>query len=163
MKKLLSVILSVVLLMSLSVTAFAEETAQRVSVRIPCYDYTVTMPADCSLTYGNTDWQHIGDITVESENWADINSAPYDGIEVYWSRNDTFLINENGETISFDDELMYGGRLWDTGGVGLTSNDTVGFYLKVPDWSRAVIGTTYSTTITYRVGLQERMDHNPEG
>ena len=41
------------------------------------------------------------------------------------------------------------------GGVRFTHDDTVGFYLKVADWSEAVAGTTYTKTITYRVRLQE--------
>ena len=164
MKKFLSVILSVALLMCMSVTAFAEEPnvrEQTVSVDIPSpsYDYTVTMPADCSLTYGVTDWQHIGDVTVTSENWDNINSAPYDGIQVYWDINfDDHLVNKDGDTIRFDDELKYQGQMCDIGGLTLTSNDTVGFYLRVPDWSGAVGGTTYTKTITYRVSLHERTE-----
>ena len=161
MKKFLSVILSVALLMSMSVTAFAadsKEYVQTVSVIIgePNYDYTVTMPANCSLTCGNTEWQHIGDITVESENWDNINSAPYDGIEVYWDINsDDHLVNKDGDTIRFDDKLEYQGQMRDAGAVRLTSDDTVGFYLRVPDWSSAVEGTIYKKAITYRVGLFE--------
>ena len=161
MKKVLSVILSVALLMCMSVTAFAVEPnvhEQTVSVNIPLstYDYTVTMPADCSLTYGNTDWQHIGDVTVTSENWDNINSAPYDGIEVYWDINsDDHLVNKDGDTIRFDDKLEYQGQMRDAGAVRLTSDDTVGFYLRVPDWSSAVEGTIYKKAITYRVGLYE--------
>ena len=160
MKKFLSVILSVALLMCMSVTAFAVEPnvhEQTVSVDIPFpYDYTVTMPADCSLTYGNTDWQHIGDVTVTSENWDNINSAPYDGIGVRWSwNNDSNLKNANGDSISFNRALERDGKMVNTGGVILTSDDTVGFYLMVPDWSGAVEGTTYTKTITYRVSLEE--------
>ena len=160
MKKVLSVILSVALLMCMSVTAFAVEPnvhEQTVSVDIPLpYDYTVTMPADCSLTYGNTDWQHIGDVTVTSENWDNINSAPYDGIDVSWYINlDNHLVNENGDTIQFDRELKWNGQMISAGGVTLTHDDTVGFYLKVADWSGAAVGTTYTKTITYRVGLFE--------
>ena len=160
MKKVLSVILSVALLMCMSVTAFAVEPnvhEQTVSVDIPLpYDYTVTMPADCSLTYGNTDWQHIGDVTVTSENWDNINSAPYDGIGVRWSwNNDSNLKNANGDSISFNRALERDGKMVNTGGVILTSDDTVGFYLMVPDWSGAVEGTTYTKTITYRVSLEE--------
>ena len=162
MKKVLSVILSVALLMCMSVTAFAVEPnvhEQTVSVNIPLstYDYTVTMPADCSLTYGNTDWQHIGDVTVTSENWDNINNSdPYDGIQVGWSwNNDSNLKNANGDSISFNRALERDGKMVNTGGVILTSDDTVGFYLMVPDWSGAVEGTTYTKTITYRVQLLE--------
>ena len=161
MKKVLSVILSVALLMCMSVTAFAVEPnvhEQTVSVDIPLpYDYTVTMPADCSLTYGNTDWQHIGDVTVTSENWDNINNSdPYDGIQVGWSwNNDSNLKNANGDSISFNRALERDGKMVNTGGVILTSDDTVGFYLRVPDWSGAVEGTTYTKTITYRVSLEE--------
>ena len=161
MKKVLSVILSVALLMCMSVTAFAVEPnvhEQTVSVDIPLpYDYTVTMPADCSLTYGNTDWQHIGDVTVTSENWDNINNSdPYDGIQVGWSwNNDSNLKNVDGESIYFDRELKWNGQMLSIGGVRLTSDDTVGFYLRVPDWSGAVEGTTYTKTITYRVQLLE--------
>ena len=161
MKKFLSVILSVALLMSMSVTAFAadsKEYVQMVSVIIgePNYDYTVTMPANCSLTCGNTEWQHIGDITVESENWDNINSAPYDGIDVSWYINlDNHLVNENGDTIQFDRKLKWNGQMISAGGVTLTHDDTVGFYLRVPDWSSAVEGTIYKKAITYRVGLFE--------
>ncbi|MGM9603210.1 MAG: hypothetical protein ACI3W5_16690 [Faecousia sp.] len=161
MKKFLSVILSVALLMCMSVTAFAVEPnvhEQTVSVDIPLsYDYTVTMPANCSLTYGKTGWQHIGNVTVTSENWDNINNSdPYDGIYVGWSwNNDSNLKNANGDSISFNRALEWDDQMINTGGVTLTSNDTVGFYLMVPDWSGAVGGTTYTKTITYRVRLWE--------
>ena len=114
------------------------------------------MPANCSLTYGNTDWQHIGNVTVKSDNWDDITSAPYDGITVYWdTENDLYLMNERGDTIRFESVLEHHGTRVDSGTVELTEDATVGFYFRVSDWSNAVEGTTYKKTVTYRVSLHE--------
>ena len=164
MKKFLSIILSITLLMSMSVTAFAADeriAEQKVSVKIPMpeYAYTVTMPKDCSLTYGNTDWQFIGGVTVTSENWNNINSA-YEGVIVSWSTDyDNTLKNSNGDSINFNHDVKYhhdpNRGFLGTGAIIFNADMTIDQYMQVRDWSEAVEGTTYSKTITYTAKLEE--------
>lgn len=53
MKKIISTILSITLLMCMSVTAFAEE--QTVTVKIPDRNYTMSIPATTAIEYRNSD------------------------------------------------------------------------------------------------------------
>lgn len=164
MKKSLSIFLSITLLMSMSVTAFAADeriTEQKVSVKIPIpeYDYTVTMPEDCSLIYGNTDWQIIGRVTVTSENWDNINTA-YEGVMVSWSTDyDNTLKNSNGDSINFNHDVKYhhdsDRGFLGTGALLFNEDNTIDQYMQVGDWSGAVEGTKYSKTITYKAMLEE--------
>ena len=166
MKKILSIILSITLLMSMSVMVFAADEKikqQIVSVKIPIpeYDYTVTIPTNCSLTYGNTDWQFIGGTTVTSENWDNINSA-YDGVNVEWDIRPDWntLENSNGDSINFIHNVKYhhdpDQGFFNVGGIRFRENMTIDHYMKVEDWSGAVEGTTYSKTITYKYRLMEK-------
>lgn len=165
MKKLLSVILSVALLMSMSVTVFAEQTIIQtitVEIPVPSYDYTMTIPADCTLRYGDTDWQSIGSLTVTSDNWDNINNGPYDGVQVTYDfdfvgeQMNGELMNSDGDTIEFHFEQTFHDD--PVGFLGnepliLTDNTTLDYYIRVPDWSRAVAGTIYSSRVTYHARL----------
>lgn len=65
MKKILSLVLVVVMMMSMTVTAFAAgeqsgTTTLTVEVPEPVPEYTIHIPANMTLEYGNTDPQEIG-------------------------------------------------------------------------------------------------------
>lgn len=67
MKKILSLVLVVVMLMSMTVTAFAASeqsgtTTLTVEVPEPVPEYTIHIPANMTLEYGNTDYQAIGKV-----------------------------------------------------------------------------------------------------
>lgn len=65
MKKILSLVLVIVMMMSMTVTAFAAgeqsgTTTLTVEVPVPAVEYTIHIPANMTLEYGNTDYQAIG-------------------------------------------------------------------------------------------------------
>ena len=69
MKKILSLVLVVVMLMSMTVTAFAageQSGTSKVNAVVPepVPEYTIHIPADMTLEYGNTDYQAIGKVYV---------------------------------------------------------------------------------------------------
>lgn len=67
MKKILSLVLVIVMMMSMTVTAFAKYEQSGTStvtavVPEPVPEYTIHIPADMTLEYGNTDYQAIGKV-----------------------------------------------------------------------------------------------------
>ena len=67
MKKILSLVLVIVMMMSMTVTAFAAgeqsgTTTLTVEVPEPVPEYTIHIPANMTLEYGNTDYQSIGKV-----------------------------------------------------------------------------------------------------
>ena len=65
MKKILSLVLVIVMMLSMTVTAFAAgeqsgTTTLTVEVPVPAVEYTIHIPANMTLEYGNTDYQAIG-------------------------------------------------------------------------------------------------------
>lgn len=159
MKKILSIILSLTLLLSMSVTVFAEATSegtQTVSVEVPtpCYDYTVTIPASCSIEYGNTERQSIGAVTVTSDYWDNI-YADYDGVRVE-AAHSSHLTNAAGDRIFVCVMYEEGEGMWNACLVEypmwidfLQGNSSKNMAVQVNDWSSAKAGETYSLTITY--------------
>lgn len=162
MKKFLSIILSLTLLMSMSVSAAASETNEgtqtvSVDVPIPC-SYTLTIPASCSIEYGNTNEQSIGSVTVTSDYWDNIN-AEYSFVRVNVTQDSSmegtmYLSNDMGDHIPciilqqdsngiFDPAHETGLR------IDLKGNSNTDLFIKVGDWSNAIAGTTYRITLTY--------------
>lgn len=156
MKKILSIILSLTFLMSMSVTAFAEE--QVVSVSIPdLLQYTVTIPADCTIEYKNTGHQSIGKLSVTSTDWSAF-PANKKAVAVDLASNRGNLTNENGGRISYS---VGGKYTMSSGDVPLSESFSCQrdieweYFIQVSDWSGAEPGTTYSTTITYNISLMD--------
>lgn len=165
MKKILSIILALTLLLSMSVTAFAEQTSegtQTVSVDVPtpCYDYTVSIPASCSIEYGNTDPQSIGAVTVTSDYWNNI-SADYAGIQVNVFHSN-YLTNAGRDSI-FVMVLRKSGESWDPHDgerhpmrLSFRENGSQNLGVQILDWSDAKAGETYSLTLTYTSELVQK-------
>lgn len=172
MKKILSIILSLTLLMGMSVTAFAESTtsgSQTVSVDIstPCYDYTLHIPADCKIDYDKTEPQSIGSVTVTSDYWDNI-TTDYHGVLVNIKYN-SYLSDDEGNKIYFllgnyDNLNIFSPKMGeDLGWFIEYKGDGVGvdgyegnLYMEVFDWSNAQPGKSYSVTITYTSELLVR-------
>lgn len=153
MKKIISIILALTLLMSLSVTALAEQ--QVVSVSIPDYEYTVTIPADCTIEYNNTGIQSIGKVYVTSTDWS-VFRPNRKAVEVGLASTRGDLTNENGRRIPY----RVGGKhpMEDSLTSGLFScqfDTEEEYFIQISDWSNAEPGTTYSTTITYNISLMD--------
>lgn len=69
MKKLIALMLGLVMIFSLSTTAFAdgEQTGTTtITAEVPEASYTIHIPADVALEYGNSSDQTIGDVYVSN-------------------------------------------------------------------------------------------------
>lgn len=65
MKKILSLVLVIVMMMSMTVTAFAageQSGTTTLTAVVPEPEYTIHIPANMTLEYGNTDYQAIGKV-----------------------------------------------------------------------------------------------------
>lgn len=161
MKKSLSIILSLALMLSMSVTTFAENVTsgtQTVSVDVPtpCYDYTVHIPADCSIEYGNTELQSIGTVTVTSDYWANI-LTDYKSVVVMYEF-EYYMTTVDGDRLpcmigEIDNNGLFNPMIsreqWEFKQDGGAVDSRGSVYIEVPDWSKAEPGKSYSITITY--------------
>lgn len=166
MKKILSVILALTLVLSMSVTAFAKnEGSTTVSVVVPSYDYTVNIPKSCQIEYGNTEPQHIGTVTVTSKNWDTI-LADYLGVSVECCGGE-YMSNKNGDVqinclIGTVDSLSEffpfpsSQTTWGFKADGAEPSNLSKLYIRVHNWSNAQPGESYSVTITYTSWLAEK-------
>lgn len=170
MKKFLSFVLVLVMVMSLSVTAFAEgeqSGTTTLTANIPNAaepSYTLHLPANTTLTYGNTEMQQVsGKMYVENAQPQPANGirfyAPYTDLVNTADSSDTIPmklwldLEDSGEPYFVDPE--YG----DTEGWGPTplystywdSYYSATFYAQVEDWSGATPGATYQSVITFQV------------
>lgn len=153
MKKIVSSIAAALLCLSFAGPALADQI-QTVSVGVPEeeLEYTVTIPQDCVIEYGNTQPQSIGTIIIsipDSEQFEQRGKAIEPSI-TYGQ-----LVNENGSTINCsvgpmacDDQnnvfLMSAEWSWNT-----RYSANVEYGIQVDDWSTAEPGTTYTLQIAY--------------
>jgi len=163
MKKLLALMLGLVMIFSLSTTAFAagEQTGTTtLTAEVPDASYTLHIPAAMTLEYGNTEKQIFSDkLYVENVQNASkvLFLAPF-----------TDLINtsDSSDTIALNLCLQFSGLTWD---VDKTTGKIAGdifdlyntdysdpyqgrtFYAQVTDWSGATRGATYQAVITFNV------------
>ena len=165
MKKFLSLILALAMVACMSVTAFAADETTVLTVEVPIEpSYTLHIPANMTLMYGNTEKQTIGDLYV----------TDVDGLESIWCAPQyTDLINtaDSTDTISLTlwgslaggKDIMKNGKYPTTNNppqLYWANNNTTGWnngYMthtlsaQVSDWSGATPGATYQSTITYIV------------
>ena len=156
MKKLTALLLVLVLICSLSVTAFAagEQTGTTtISVTVPEASYTIHIPADMTLEYGNTEIQDIGTIYV-----SDVEN-PTGSIKVVVKSSGDLTNESNSIPVVYyfnGEQESYSFELPSTGGAALVYTDkadgssyytTLKVGAKVPDWT-AEPGT-YTATLTF--------------
>ena len=157
MKKILSLVLVVVMMMSMTVTAFAAgeqsgTTTLTVEVPEPVPEYTIHIPANMTLEYGNTDNQKIGTAYA-----SDVKNVA-EGSRVWYRVTNTDLV-KGEDTIN----LLVNFINNDSGNYNVVGSwvrfaacdDTANhnpsereFFACVPDWGNPVPGT-YTATVTW--------------
>ena len=159
MKKILSLVLVIVMMMSMTVTAFAageQSGTSTVTAVVPEPEYTIHIPADMTLEYGNGERQLVGEISVSDVKYLPKNR----GITV--AMTVTSLKSTNGDEIPVVFEYTRKGSYSDydyednltTYAPFVYSDDgeykPVELYATVTeaDWKAAKPGT-YTSTITY--------------
>lgn len=174
MKKIISIILSVTLLMCMSVTAFADE--QIVTVTIPDRDFTMSIPATTEMQYGNNDVVALkNELTVTSTNPTLLFSNGH-YVQVDISYGDLVHKDNNSYTLPLsilyakpaDENNIAGGYgetyTWENlasgGNIIFTGTDfywTNGYRLgaKVTGWENAEPGE-YQTTVTYTATIKQK-------
>lgn len=156
MKKFLSFVLVLVMVCSLSVTAFAEgeqSGTTTLTANIPNAaepSYTIHVPANTTLEYGNTELQEFGIVSV-----SDVANTRFVDVAV----NRTNLINKEDSTDEI--ALKIFARWEDMGFMDCDGYKALGVYslgeyqplymaAKVEDWSGATPGATYQAVITFQ-------------
>lgn len=162
MKKIAPMLAAVLMCCVFSSAAIADQV-QTVSVDVPSsepdFSYTMTIPDDCTIEYGNTGVQSIGTLVLTaSDNQAFFNSSKAMHVSMAYGK----LINENGNTIDckvgdiFRDNNDSIVGLFNTGCFWRNCSIGVELGIQVPDWSAAVPGTTYQLQITYDTWLGDQ-------
>ena len=156
MKKILSLILVAVMLMSMTVSAFAADKqsgTSTVTAVVPEPEYTIHIPADMTLEYGNGERQLVGEMSV-----SDVKYIPYNRSVVVAITTTPLKSGDNEIPVVFEFTVK--------GGVGGYEDDlktyapfvytydgeykTVELCATVTEehWKKAKPGT-YTSTITY--------------
>lgn len=168
MKKLIAILLTSILFMSVSVNVLADGTTT-LTTSVPAATYTLNIPADQEIAFGSTE-KYIGNVTVtNSEGFAkgkDLQvTVTYDAfssdsvstlipykLNKYCNYNGSAreeVIN-SGDILTFKGEI--GGTVSESAKYNVNNLDTEVENLKITikseDWGKALAGE-YSSTITF--------------
>ena len=158
MKKIVALLLALVMLTGLTVTALAageKSGTTKLTAKVPGPDYTIHIPADMELEYGNTDKQEIGSVyvtDVENCTWVAVR-APYTDLKNTSDETDTLSLILYRVTSSDADEVDKTYGKFVLGGVPTCYNNgnygTLKYAAEVSDWSGATAGATYQAVVTF--------------
>ena len=168
MKKFLTLVLALAMVCSLSATAFADGGTTTLTVEVPSAaepSYTLHIPANTTLTYGNTEKQEIsGKLYVENvQNASQVYFlAPFTDLVNTANSSDKILMElwvkmdyESYPTSIVDPATgKVDGNIWAIYDVSWGIGDEyegMTFYAEVDDWSGATPGATYQAVITFQV------------
>lgn len=178
MKKLLAFLLALTLLLSVGVTAFADtyeegtnsiqEHTQTITVNAPALTWTLEIPANLEIEFGNTDLIKMGNLKISDVSWP---TLPGENFIYAYARNTAFLISKTSSSlINYTLSCQYHSQTEETNGEvvspfqrpGADENPPATYhsstvyrwadmYIQISevDWSAAVPGETYEGTITY--------------
>ena len=148
-------ILALTMLACMSVTAFAADGTTVLTVEVPDnkWSYTIHIPKDTTLEYGNTDYQKVGEVYV-----SDVKNLPSDSSFIWWDSEWSDLSN-GSHTIPLDgyvkksdgdfywlDPLQYWRACTNDASHSPLIQEV---YAKVDSWEGAVPGTTYTATVSF--------------
>ena len=164
MKKFLATILSVGIILSMSVCAYAEDTLTLTASVPEKPAYTLTIPKGTqTLKYGDTELQYLGEMQVRDVHDVDLIAVKpkYEDLKNASDPSDTIGLEIYCEdTDAKTEKIKNTGALESNGMICLAFKGTrygeyvyqdFKLYAKVPNWSGATSGATYSATITYEV------------
>lgn len=171
MKKMIALMLSLVLVLGMSAAVYADEeptASMTLTAEIPAPTYTIHIPADYTLEYGNTELQTIGDVYVTDVSGLNKISvkAPYTDLintadatdtiplalyEHYKNYNEPELVRKDGYDESNAREIVYEKGVNNNIYTNFDENGytNVEYFAKVEDWSGATAGATYQATVTF--------------
>lgn len=157
MKKVLSLMLAFALACSLSVFAFAEGEqtgTTTLTAEVPEVAYTINIPADMTLEYGNTDAQTVGNF-----EWY-VTAGPVDTLIVCNVSATPLLNGSNIIPVTYGWKAP-GTTSWITTTIAGSSDSIINtnnlgthqLFAKVDSWASAAPGT-YTATITFNFSIQ---------
>lgn len=176
MKKMISTMLATALLVSTSVTAFAADNEQKITVNIPDRDYTMTIPATTEIQYGSNDIVILNDELKMTSKDSTLLFSNSHCVKVDITYNDLTHKEDSKYTLPLsilcakpaDETNIQGGYGEDYTWEELTSGGSVtfdgeNFYwtngyrlgAKVTGWENAEPGE-YQATVTYTATLKKK-------
>ena len=179
MKKLLAILLALTLLLSLGVTAFADtyeegttsiqEHTQTITVNAPALTWTLEIPADLVIEFGNTDQIEMGYLKISDVSWPTLPASNFIFVNMSYARELTNA--KKNSAIFFDLRCQYhiqtpstqGEEMLssfehpgDDGNPPVTYHSTTEYrwadmYIQISEdsWQVAIPGENYTGTITY--------------
>ena len=175
MNKLLAFLLA----LSVGATAFADtyqegidntqSRTQTITVNAPALTWTLEIPANLEIEFGNTDLIEMGNLKISDVSWP---TLPGENFIYVYASNTPYLIGKtSSSTIAYELSCQYHYQTEESNGEVLLSSlmrlgadgdptathhsSTVyrwaDMYIQIPagNWSAAVPGETYEGTITY--------------
>ncbi len=179
MKKLLAFLLALTLLLSLGVTAFADtyeegidntqSRTQTITVNAPALTWTLEIPADLVIEFGNTDQIEMGYLKISDVSWPTLPASNFIFVNMSYARELTNA--KKNSAIFFDLRCQYHIQTPSTQGEEMLSsfehpgedgNPPATYhssteyrwsvmYIQISErnWQAAVPGEKYTGTITY--------------
>ncbi len=171
MKKRIALLLALLMMVSLSATAFAagvQTGTMTITAEIPEASFTMHIPADMTLEYGNTEKQEVGEVYVTDVTgfaavtvqfpYTDLinTSDPTDTIplvlyEYYESegQDHSYELRKDGITTSSSLPIVYN-TFSPEQSLPEGRYATVMLDALVSDWSGATVGATYQAQVTFQ-------------
>ena len=187
MKKLIPLLLALTLLLSLGVTAFAEDISgssgntatgtQRIYTVTKPLTWIMEIPGECFIPFGTTTRIDAGDVKIKDVSWDNLENEHLILASVSYTGK---LTSSSGEYLSY---TLYGERHWGNGGTtdyrdnqlstnypdevaiyrgkndpGLNYDTTIYILIDSSEWVKNLAGGTYEETVTYTSRYKAAID-----